>query len=238
MSKLPADLFADPPARDGRFAVKEVWSEMQNFEPDDPRSRPEFLHRQMNEEINGLEISARNLVDYPQAPWELRMAMARQCADEARHIEMFRRCFEQRGGTVGEYPVLNFQYRILTRIDSLIGRLTVQNRSFEAAGIDAIQKEIQTCRENGDHDLAMLFDAQLADEIEHVRYANTWIKTLMSERGPRAVLDLSRAVSTANEALKIVAGDALAFFPVADEVRREAGFTEAEIDMARTQPRS
>jgi uncharacterized ferritin-like protein (DUF455 family) len=236
--KLPDELFGDSPARDDRFAVKDVWSEMDNFPPDHPKARAEFLHRQMNEEINGLEISARNIVDYPDAPWELRMAMARQCSDESRHIEMFRRSYEERGGVVGEYPVLNFQYRILTRIDTLIGRLTVQNRSFEAAGIDAIQKEIQDCRASGEDDLVMLFDAQIADEIEHVRYANTWIKTLMNERGARAVLDLSRAVSNANEALRLVAGDAIAFFPVADDVRREAGFTEAEIDVARAQPGS
>lgn len=236
--KLPDELFGAPPARDARFDVKDVWSEMENYPPDHPKARAEFLHRQMNEEINGLEISCRNIVDYPDAPWELRMAMARQCSDESRHIEMFRRSYESRGGTVGEYPVLNFQYRILTRIDSLIGRLTVQNRSFEAAGIDAIQKEIHDCRDSGETELAILFDAQLADEIEHVRYANTWIKTLMKERGARAVLDLSRAVSNANEALRMVAGDAIAFFPVAEDVRKEAGFTEAEIDVARAQPGS
>jgi len=234
--KLSEELFADPPARDARFDVKDVWSEMENLPSEHPNARAEFLHRQMNEEINGLEISARNIVDYPDAPWELRMAMARQCSDESRHIEMFRRCYEARGGVVGQYPVLNFQYRILMRIDTLIGRLTVQNRSFEAAGIDAIQKEIHECRASGQDELALLFDAQLADEIEHVRYANIWIKNLMKERGARAVMDLSRAVSNANEALRIVAGDALAFFPVAGDVRKEAGFTDAEIDVARAQP--
>ena len=33
---------------------------------------------------------------------------------------------------------MNFQYRILRRIDSLIGRLAVQNRTFEADGLDAV----------------------------------------------------------------------------------------------------
>ena len=43
---------------------------------------------------------------------------------------------------MGQYPVLNFQYRIITRVPSLVGRLAVQNRSFEAAGMDAIQDGI------------------------------------------------------------------------------------------------
>ena len=38
--------------------------------------------------------------------------------------------FEHRGGQVGQYPVMNFQYRIICRLDSLVGRIAVQNRSF------------------------------------------------------------------------------------------------------------
>lgn len=228
-----SELFAEAPARDERFDVKERWNEMVNLAPDDPRMFVEFLHRQMNEEINGMEISARNLVDFPDAPWDLRMAMARQCWDEARHIVLFRRCFEARGGRVGEFPVLNFQYRIITALESLIGRLAVQNRSFEAAGIDAINNEVTMSRERGERDLEELFDTQLADEVQHVRYANVWIKKLTETMGAKAVLELARSVHRATEAFKIVAGDAMISYPVADEIRREAGFTEDEIARAK-----
>lgn len=232
-SALDAKLFGPPPERDDRFVVREVWSELTNLPQSHPEATREFLHRQMNEEINSLEISARNLVDFPDAPWELRMAMARQCWDEARHIDLFRNEVEGRGGSVGQYPVMNFQYRIITRIDSLVGRLAVQNRSFEAAGIDAIRVGIDDSNNAGDERLATLFDMQLADEVQHVRYANVWIKRLTERTGPRAVIDLARAVAQAGEALKVVAGDAMMTYPVADEIRREAGFTEVEIEAAR-----
>jgi uncharacterized ferritin-like protein (DUF455 family) len=233
---LDPRLFAPGPARDARFQVKDTWEEMVNFPEGHPEAVREFLHRQMNEEVDGLEMSAQNIADFPDAPWELRMAMARQCWDEARHVQLFRRCFEARGGVVGQYPVLNFQYRLITRIDSLLGRLAVQNRSFEAAGIDAIQTMIlESARKGGATDLDELFDAQLPDEVQHVRYANVWVKKLMQMQGPRAVLDLSRAVSQANEAMRVVAGEAAVMYPVADEIRREAGFTDAEIAAARAQ---
>jgi uncharacterized ferritin-like protein (DUF455 family) len=183
----------------------------------------------MNEEINGLEMAARNLSDFPDAPWELRMAMARQAWDEARHVEVFRACCERRGVRVGAYPVLNFQYRIITAIPTLIGRLTVQNRSFEAAGIDAIQQEIVASPAPGEEDLAELFDTQLADELQHVRYANVWVKRLQDELGPRSLMHLAQAVAHANEALAVVAGDAILTYPVSEELRREAGFEDAEI---------
>lgn len=234
MADLDPDLFGPGPARDGRFVVRDVHRELVNLPADDPEATVEFLHRQMNEEVDGLEMSARNLTDFPDAPWELRLAIARQCSDEARHVEMFRRCFEARGGRVGQYPVMNFQYRILTKIDSLIGRLAVQNRSFEAAGLDAIQQEVLArSSASGEEDLAELFDWQLADEVQHVRYANAWIPRLRSARGPGALLDLARAVSVAGRALSVVAGDAVMTSPVAEDLRREAGFTDEEIESAR-----
>ena len=227
---LDPRLFADPPSRDGRFIVRETWAEMTNLPAEDPRHHQEFLHRQMNEEVNGLEIAARNLVDFPDADWELRMAIARQCWDEARHIVMFRRCYERRGGRVGEYPILNFQYRITTRLPSLVGRLAVQNRSFEAAGIDAIQDGIREARAAGSEDLVELLDTQLADEVQHVRYANEWVKRLVERGGAAATFQMVRSVSQADEAMRAVAGGALTSYPVAEDVRLEAGFEAGEIE--------
>jgi len=233
MSRLDPGLFAEGPARDSRFVVAETWEEAVNLPPDDPRALTEFLHRQMNEEVNGLEIAARALTDFPDADWALRMAIARQCWDETRHVEMFRRSCESRGGQVGAFPVLNFQYRIVTRIDSLIGRLAVQNRSFEATGIDAIESELAAMRLGHDPDLVALFDAQVADEIQHVRYANVWVKKLAETGGAQATFDMLRAVAQAQRAFETVAGAAAVTYEVAEAVRREAGFTEDEIEAAR-----
>jgi uncharacterized ferritin-like protein (DUF455 family) len=226
-------LFAPNPARDARFEVKERWHEMTNLPPEHPEVGQEFLHRQLNEELNSLEMAARNLVDFPEADWDLRMAIARQCSDEARHAIAFRALLEARGGFVGKYPVLNFQYRIIMAIDSLIGRLAVANRSFEASGIDAIQDGIDSSRKKDDAEFVHLFDAQLADEVQHVRFANHWIKLLIQRDGARAVMALARAVSHADQAFGQVVGGASVSYPVAEDIRREAGFTEEEIATAR-----
>ncbi len=143
---LDPSLFAESPARDERFTVAARWVECANFPQGHPLRTIEFLHRQMNEEIDSLECSAANLRDFPDAAWDLRMNLARQCADEGRHAAMFRRLFERRGGQVGQYPVLNFQYRIVAHIRSLVGRLAIQNRSFEAGGLDAIAYGISQAR--------------------------------------------------------------------------------------------
>ncbi len=227
-------IFSDAPARDPRFDVKQRWRELANFDEGDPRKDFEFLHRQMNEEINGLENSARCLCDFPDAEWDLRMAIARQCADEARHIVMFRQMFEKRGGRVGQFPVINFQYRIISAIDSLAGRLAVQNRSFEADGIDAIRFAIDEANARDDVELAFLFDAQLADEINHVRFANEWIHRLVRNE-PLLVMKIARALDVASREFETAmeGGSAVVKYEVSEEVRREAGFDLREVQVAR-----
>jgi uncharacterized ferritin-like protein (DUF455 family) len=188
----------------------------------------------MNEEINSVEMSARCLADFPDADWELCMSMARQCADEARHAVMFRQLFEARGGTLGDYPILNFQYRIVTKIDHLIGRLAVQNRSFEADGLDAIQYGLTQVRERGDDAMAALFEAQLADEMLHVRYANEWIRAAVRQ-DPRHLLRISAALTAASDAFLQVMGQegtASVRYVADTEGRLEAGFLPAEVSRA------
>jgi uncharacterized ferritin-like protein (DUF455 family) len=227
-----AVLFGDRPSRDSRFEVRELWREMANLPHDHPDVGLEFLLRQLNEELNAMEIAARNLVDFPDEDWGLRMALARQCSDEARHAVAFRRLLEARGGSLGKYPVLNFQFRIMTSIPTLIGRLAVSNRSFEASGIDAIHDGMQESKRKDDPDFVALFDQQLADEVQHVRFANVWIKRMIERDGPKAVMALARAVAHADAAFKEIVGENIIFYPVADDLRREAGFTEDEIKTA------
>ncbi len=232
--ELHPDLFAPEPARDRRFDVRARWAECANLPADHPDKTVEFLHRQMNEEINGLECSARSLADFPDADWELRMRLARQCADEARHVLAFRRTLLGRGGRVGAWPVLNFQYRIVTRIPDLVGRLAVQNRGFEAEGIDAISFGIGEVRERGDAELLALFDAQLADEITHVRFANEWIREL-TRREPRNALRVAAALTQSSRAFREVMGAEgakVVKYGVASTGRAEAGFQPREIALA------
>ena len=229
---LDPALFAAGPARDERFVVKERWRECENLPDDHPLHQTQFIHRQMNEEVNGLECSARCISDFPEAEWELRMWFARQCADEARHARMFRRQLELLGGHVGQFPVLNFQYRIITKPDSLLARLTIQNRTFEAGGIDAVAWMAEQIRGAGDASLADFFDSQLADEIIHVRFANEWLRRTIRDN-PRELLRMGAAMTLAARAFEQVMGreatDGVSY-PTARLGRIEAGFTEQEVD--------
>jgi uncharacterized ferritin-like protein (DUF455 family) len=208
--------------------------ECANFPVGDPQREIEFFHRQMNEEVDSLECSAQTLADYPDVDWQMRLCLARQCADEARHATMFRRIYESRGGHIGQFPVLNFQYRIVARIRSLVGRLAVQNRSFEAGGLDAIAYSIDDARQRGDEELAALFESQRADEITHVRFANEFIRAA-TQQDPRTLLQIGTALTAAARAFAQVMGregTEGVSYPADTAGRREAGFTDGEVRQA------
>ena len=235
-------MLASDPAREPLFTVVTTDAEMEDWPGMDGPGGRERLHRHMNNETVALEIAAQCLVDFPDAPWALRMQLARQASDEARHaLSLYRRLCEL-GGHKGEFPVSNFEWGVTGMIDNLAGRLAVQNRTFEAGLIDLLGSLRARWREAGDERTAELLDAILADEIAHVRFANRWIRQL-TEQNPRVLLQVARAIrflaaTTARLAPAIgdinAAGTAITAerrLPPAVNVndRLEAEFTESEI---------
>jgi uncharacterized ferritin-like protein (DUF455 family) len=227
------DRCGEEPARDARFQVKERWRDCCNLPDGHADKTTEFLHRQMNEEINSLEISARALADFPEAPWDLRLRIARQCSDEARHTLMFRALVQRRGAVVGAYPVMNFQYRIVCRFPTLEARLAIQNKTFEAGGIDALATAVKEAAQQEDRELLRLFEYQEADEITHVRFANEYLRDAIAA-DPRVALDIARALTEAASAFSEVFGAAAnqIRYDVSADSRLEAGFLPEEIRAA------
>ena len=144
---------------------------------------------------------------------------------------------EARGGHLGQYPVMNFQYRILSAIDHLIGRLAVQNRTFEADGLDAAVFGSEDARRRGDFELVAVYEAQQADEILHVRFANDWVRDQV-RRDPRNALRMAAALTIASAEFQKVftaGGTAVAKYGVNTAARLEAGFAPQEVQLASDQ---
>jgi len=199
----------EEPARDPCFRVVRRDPQMEEFEITDPRVRREAIHRHMSNEITSLDIAAQCLADFPDAPWGLRMELARQCWDESRHIDGLHRRLQEVGGHKGEFPISAFEWCVTCAIDNLPGRLASQNRTFEAGAMDVVGEGLDIWREMGDPETAAVLDAILADEIQHVRFANRWIKKLATDdrRVLMKVAMAVRFVAQANGVLQPRAGE-------------------------------
>jgi uncharacterized ferritin-like protein (DUF455 family) len=214
------------PAREPSLRVVTDQAHMAHPEEGSPEHRREILHGDVHEEIQSLEIAAQNLVDFPDAPWELRLQLARQCWDEVRHARTFLRRLRDLGGFRGEFPVIDQEWGLVCMFDSLPGRLAVQNRVFEAGSLDVLKQASDVTRRWGDDVTADVIDAILPDEIQHVRFGNEWLARLRAEN-PRALLQAVSAMSAARAWIRalVPAGEATGHdVPENTEDRRDAGF--------------
>jgi uncharacterized ferritin-like protein (DUF455 family) len=189
-----------------------------------------------------MEIAAQGLADFPDTPWELRLHLARQCWDESRHTRILYRRLRELGGHKGEFPIMNYEWGVTLLLDSLPARLAVQNRSFEAGEMDLLRQQNRMWSGAGDEQTAALMDALLADEVQHVRYANRWLKQLAREN-PRTLLQVAAGIQRLRHVTKELApktgetnavGVDLTAFTHNDVLsnvddRRLAEFTEEEI---------
>jgi len=234
-------LRADP-AREPCFKVVHDASELADYSDMSDASRRQRLHKHMHNEMQSLEMAAQSLADFPDVPWELRMCLARQCWDEHRHCRLLYRRLREIGGYKGEFPVMNYEWSVTCMMDSIWARLAIQNRTFEGGEIDLLKRLVRMWEEAGDPVTAELLEGILADEIQHVRFSNTWFKR-MSKDNPTVLLKLASAVNFVKSVTKALepepgetnaVGVDLTGFEHVEVLanvddRRLAGFTEGEI---------
>lgn len=233
-------LCADP-ARERCFQVAQSDSEMREFEDSTSEAaRRERLHRHMNNEMGALEIAAQCLADFPEAPWDLRMQLARQAFDESRHVRALYQRLRQLGGSKGEFPIGNFEWAVTNMCDTLAARLAIQNRTFEAGQMDLLGTLRKIWRSVGDETTAEILEHILADEINHVRFANQWIRKMIQE-DRRLLLRVASAIrflADTNAALSRASGlnpsetslEKHAKMGINVEDRRHADFSDDEIN--------
>jgi uncharacterized ferritin-like protein (DUF455 family) len=231
----------DDPARERCFHVAQLDSEMQKFEDGmSEDARREKLHRHMNNEMGALEIAAQCLADFPDSPWELRMQLARQAFDESRHVHALHQRLRQLGGFKGEFPIGNFEWAVTNMCDTLAARLAIQNRTFEAGQMDLLGALRQIWRSVGDERTAEVLEHILVDEINHVRFANQWIRKLI-QADRRLLLKVASAVRFLADTNSQLAGDSgggsgestdqqHTKIGINVEDRREADFSDDEIN--------
>ena len=216
------------PAREPCFRIVHLHADVPTDKGLGLEARRKRIHREINQEVQSLEIAALCLVDYPDAPWELRMELARQCWDEARHAALYYNRLRELGGRKGDYPIANLDWSVVAMLDSLAERLAIQHRTFEAGSLDIESGGIPMYREIGDDVTADIVEAVAADEIQHVRFGNVWLKRL-TDAEPRAVLRIAAAVSWLRGVVVATGGDPLKHIATSVESRELSGFSQAEI---------
>ena len=92
----------------------------------------ERVHGIMVGELQAMEGAGRTVYDFPDAPWEFTMDMARQVWDESRHVEIYVRLLEHLDGYIGEFPETTILWRCACAEDARRRSCLCHVRTFRA----------------------------------------------------------------------------------------------------------
>ena len=180
------------------------------------------LHGIFVGELQALEAAGRTIWDFPEAPWEFKMNMARQCWDEGRHVQIFEKLMDHVGGEVGAFPESTFLFEASCHDDPVL-RVTGVNRCLEGLACDVFRSLIDHGKEVDDDLMAQAVDFVLADELTHVRFGSEWVREFTKDDPERA--ERAREFQRETERAFSFGGR-----QIARSERAEAGFTEEELD--------
>ena len=105
-------------------------------EEESPDAARGLMHAIFVGEIQALEGAGRTCYDFDtgtghdEAPFELKLDMARQCWDEARHVEISVKLTEHMGSEIGEFAEQTLLFEAACNADPVL-RLTGVNRALE-----------------------------------------------------------------------------------------------------------
>jgi uncharacterized ferritin-like protein (DUF455 family) len=184
-------------------------------------------------EIQALEGAGRTAFDYTTAetPFAMKLDMARQCWDEARHVEISLKLGDHMGMGVGTFSESVTLFEAACHPDPVF-RLAGVNRALEGLAIDVFTTMRDFAVEMDDPVLEFCEDWMLADEVTHVKMGSTWLRELTKddkERQTRA-LEFQRTVDGLFNFRGMRGEDRDAAIKLARTFREMAGFDSSEID--------
>ena len=188
-------------------------------------------------EVQAMEAAGRTLFDFPDAPWEFQLDMARQVWDESRHAEIFEGLLAYMGAEPGDYVETEVLWRC-TQAEDPAARVAGINRGLEGLACDVFEQMIRIAQKNGDEVIERAVDYVLADEITHVRMGSKWMRKLTEgdpERLQRAQefqenIDELFSFRGTRRAIEDVRDGNDHIITIAREARLLAGFSEEEIE--------
>ena len=199
-------------------------------------------------EIQALEGAGRTCFDFETAgvaktgvaadetgemdvPFALKLDMARQCWDEARHVEISVKLSDWMGTEIGQYAENTVLFAAACSNDPVL-RLAGVNRALEGLAIDVFTTMKEFGDLAGDPYLEFCEDWMLADEVTHVKMGSDWLRAV-TEQDPqrrKKALEFQGVVDklfsyggTRSESEESPIGLARRF-------RSLAGFTDDEVD--------
>ena len=163
---------ADVEDHRARYDAEDEWS-LEGFQ--------HKFHQLLYGEVETTDRMGKMLAEFPELPWQMRMDLAHQMWDEARHIEIVAKAIEEElGGELGYGPWSLVWWWMQNEEDPL-RRITVTNCWAERNLMQTLRVWREEAAKRGRTRIAELADYLQADELTHVKLATEWVRRLADE---------------------------------------------------------
>lgn len=188
--------------------------------------RAAFVHAIAHIEWNAINLAWDAVWRFASMPREFYDDWARVAAEEATHFSMLRERLRDLGSDYGRMSAHAGLWQTAEATTSdVLDRMALVPRVLEARGLDVTPGLILKLKEHGDDATAAILEVVLRDEVGHVRTGSRWFHELCRERGLAPAPAFCAAISRHFRGRPQPAGD-----PGAVALRREAGFTDEELE--------
>ncbi len=197
-----------------------------------------LMHGIMVGEIQALEGAGRTAHDFDAGdgsegtiPFELKLDMARQAWDEARHVEISVKLSDWMGTEIGQFQENTVLFEAACSNDPVL-RLAGVNRALEGLAIDVFTQMKEFGQLADDPFLEFCEDWMLADEVTHVKMGSDWLRRVTENDPDRRAkaLDFQRVVDKLFSFGGARGESEESPIGLARRFRELAGFTDDEVD--------
>jgi len=189
-----------------------------------PLGQAAFLHALVHIEFNAINLAWDAVYRFRNLPVDFYSDWISVAEDEALHYQLLSRRLQDTGHAYDDFPAHNGLWEMACKTaDDVLLRMALVPRVLEARGLDVTPTMIERLQQAGDERSAAILGRILDDEIGHVLAGSHWFHHVCRQRELEPVktfADLLRTHLPGHNTM-----------PLNISARRQAGFSQEELDM-------
>lgn len=189
-----------------------------------PEGRAALVHALTHIEFNAINLALDAIWRFSGMPQAFYEDWLKVATEESYHFSLLCTHLTTLGFAYGSFDAHNSLWEMAEKTQGdVLARIALVPRIYEARGLDAVPLMRAKLTQAGDHAVGPLMDIIMRDEIGHVAIGNRWYAWLCQQRGLEP-LSTFQSLSERYKAPTLRG-------PYNHQARREAGFTEEEIQL-------
>lgn len=188
-----------------------------------PSLRLALAHAIAHIEFNAINLAWDAIWHFQDMPEEYYRDWASVAEDETRHFLLLQNYMKDRACNYGDFDAHDGLWTMAENTaGDVLERMAIVPRVLEARGLDVTPPMIRKFRDSGDLEMTKILQTIYQEEIAHVQTGDRWFRFLCQSRGlqpDRTFIELLQKYNLASFKNELNV-----------EARREAGFSQAELD--------